>query len=239
MDKAVVLFSAGIDSTTALYWALKRTQEVFALTVDYGQRHKIEVSMARKQARRLRVRHKVVRLDLRSFGGSSLTDESRPLPEYRAGGEIGSGVPDTYVPFRNGILLSMAAAWADVLEADSIICGFNIIDSPHYPDTRPAFVRAMEKAVNCGTRSSVNRKKIAIRAPFASMTKADIIRTGLSLGADYSLSVSCYAGGETPCWKCSSCILRRKAWQEVGLRDPLVERLAKEGNHELDTEGQG
>lgn len=229
MKKSVVLFSGGIDSTTALYWALSQYHKVFALTFDYGQRHGIEIIMAQKLTKKLNVFFKIIHVDLNQIGGSSLTDTRLPLPEYKNIEKIEQVPPSTYVPFRNGIFLSLATAWAEVEEIKDIICGFNIIDSPNYPDTRKDFVKAMEKAINLGTKASLSQKGFRIITPFQNLKKSEIIKKGLSLGADYSYSVSCYKGEEIPCQKCSSCLLRQRAWKEAGLADPLIIRLEKEG----------
>jgi 7-cyano-7-deazaguanine synthase len=229
MKQALVLFSGGIDSTTALYWARNRYDSVRALTFDYGQRHRVEIRMARATARKLGIGHEIFPIRLDRIGDSALTDLSIPLPRPRRVEEIGPGVPATYVPFRNGIFLAVAAALAEARGIRDIVCGFNVIDSPHYPDTRPAFVKAMEKAVRSGTKPVSGCGRLRILAPFAEMKKSEIIRRGLSLRADYARSVSCYAGGEIPCRRCSSCLLRQRAWREVGRPDPLIVRLAKEG----------
>jgi len=229
VTKSLVLFSGGLDSTTALHWALRRYDSVRALTFDYGQRHRVEVRLARATARSLGVPHEVFPLRLDRIGGSALTDPSRPLPRPRRAEAIGPGVPATYVPFRNGVFLAVAAALAEARGIRDIVCGFNVIDSPHYPDTRPAFVEAMQRAVRRGTRPVAARDRIRILAPFAGMKKSEIIRRGLSLRADYSRSISCYAGGEVPCGRCSACLLRRRAWMEVGRPDPLLIRLEREG----------
>lgn len=229
MEKCIVLFSGGIDSTTALYWAINRYKSVCALMIEYGQLHRIELRMASHLTEKLHVPQKILHLNLEQIGGSSLTDPSLPLPEYRKIEEINEGVPSTYVPFRNGILLALAAAWAEVEGAQKIVCGFNAIDSPNYPDTRRPFVDAMEKAINCGTKTVYSREKIEILAPFIDMRKSDIIKEGLSHKADYSYSISCYSGEEIPCQKCSSCLIRQKAWEDVGHKDPLILRLEKEG----------
>ncbi len=229
MKKCVVLFSGGIDSTTALYWARKRYDSVSALSFDYGQRHGVELTLARRLTRRLGIPHKIIKVDLRQVGGSALTDNRIALPEYRSADDIGAGTPASYVPFRNGIFLSLAAAWAEAHGVPDIICGFNTIDSPNYPDTRSGFVKAMELAVRLGTGAGARGLTLRIRAPFVRLRKSAIIRKGLSLGADFSDSVSCYAGKEVPCGKCSSCLLRERAWREAGARDHLLERLSKEG----------
>ena len=229
MKTCIVLFSGGIDSTTALYWARKRFKNVAALTFDYGQRHRIEIACSQKISARLGLTQKIIKFDLSQIGGSSLTDKRESLPRFSSVEEIERDVPSTYVPFRNGIFLSVAAAWADVIEADAILVGFNVIDSPNYPDTTESFAQAMEHAVNLGTRRSRQQKIIRILAPFAGMRKSEILSTGLSLGADYSDSVSCYGGSEIPCGRCSSCLLRKKAWAVIGKEDHLMERLQKEG----------
>lgn len=229
MKKALVLFSGGLDSTTALYWAKKRFPHLWALTIDYGQRHRLEIEFARKICQKLGVDQKIFRLDLTQFGGSALTDLSQDLPQYQHVREIKPGVPVTYVPFRNGIFLSLAAAWGEVLGIEAIICGFNTIDSPNYPDTRTPFVRAMEKAMQEGTKAGYGGQPIKILAPFVNLKKLEIIQTGLTLGADYSYSLSCYSGEEIPCGKCAACLLRAQAWAEIGREDHLIVRLKKEG----------
>jgi 7-cyano-7-deazaguanine synthase len=229
MTRSVVLFSGGIDSTTALYWARAKSDEVCALTFDYGQRHKIEVRMARTTARRIGVPHTVLKIDLTQIGGSALTDGTIVLPRYKKIPSLASGPPTTYVPFRNGILIALAAAWAEVHGGTEIVCGFNIVDSPEYPDTRPAFVRAMQRAVATGTTAAFGGPGLRITAPFVRMRKSAIIRLGLSLGADYSHSVTCYAGAERPCGACSACLLRARAFAEAGVPDPLLVRLNKGG----------
>jgi 7-cyano-7-deazaguanine synthase len=229
MEKSLVLFSGGIDSTTALYWALNKQKKITALSFAYGQRHKIEICLAQKTTSRLKIPHRILRVDLNQIGGSSLTDLSLSLPEFKNSSEIKQALPSSYVPFRNGIFLSLAAAWAEVNGIWEIICGFHVFDSPHYPDTRLPFVQAMEKAINEGTGAAFGRKKIRILTPFLNKKKSGLIREGLKLGADYSYSVSCYRGLEVPCQRCSSCLLRQKAWEEVGKKDPLYLRLEKEG----------
>ncbi|HUU38365.1 MAG TPA: 7-cyano-7-deazaguanine synthase QueC [Candidatus Desulfaltia sp.] len=226
---ALVLYSGGIDSTTALYWARDSYAQVRALSFNYGQRHKVELSLARRLTGRLRVPHTVLKIDLRQIGGSALTDASIPLPRFRRPEDFAAGIPLTYVPFRNGIFLALAAAWAEARGPADIVCGFNTIDSPHYPDTRGSFIRAMERAIDLGTGARSKGRPIRIIAPLLRMRKSEIIRKGLSLGADYSFSVSCYGGSEVPCRRCSSCLLRQRAWREVGTTDHLLVRLRKEG----------
>jgi 7-cyano-7-deazaguanine synthase len=225
----VVLFSGGLDSTTVLAWALARYDRVLALTFDYGQRHRIEVALARKAARRLGVPWTVLKVDLRQIGGSALTDMAIPLPRSVRPPKKASSPPATYVPFRNGIFLALAAAWAEARGVRDLVCGFHVADSPDYPDTTPRFIKAMEKAIGVGTKAAFGGPQPRVRAPFVGLSKADIIRNGLTLGVDYSYSVSCYSGGEVPCGTCSSCRLRARAWKALGREDPLLVRLRKEG----------
>ena len=229
MEHAVVLFSAGLDSTTALYWAIDRYERVHALTFDYGQRHRIEVEFAERVSQNLNIPFKILEVDLQQIGGSPLTDSTVPLPPSVRSVQDEQGVPSTYVPFRNGIFLALAAAWAEVNDCTEIVCGFNVIDSPEYPDTRQSFVSAMQEAINIGSKASFSQKKVTIHAPFIDKRKSEIIETGMALGADYSYSISCYAGQEIPCANCSACRLRQKAWEEAGREDPLYVRLVKEG----------
>ena len=228
MTKSVVLFSGGLDCSTALVWARRGYDEVYPLSFDYGQRHRVELRMAALQARRFRLSHAVLKVDLRPMGGSALTDRSIPVPRFGRRSDIRPGPPATYVPFRNGVLIALAAAWAEPRGILDIITGFNVIDSPEYPDTRPEFVAAMEAALNAGTGTGAGRRRWRVLAPFIDLRKSAIIREGLELGADYAHSVSCYTGREAPCGKCSACLLRRAAWEEVGLPDPLLVRLRKE-----------
>jgi 7-cyano-7-deazaguanine synthase len=230
MEKALVLFSGGIDSTTALYWAIDRYDRVQALTFDYGQRHRIEVEFAQRIAQILHIPLKILQINLQQIGGSSLTDSASPLPSDDLSDRDKKAPPSTYVPFRNGIFLALGTAWAEVQGVQEIVCGFHVLDSPGYPDTRREFVRAMEEAINWGSAASFSQKRIHIQAPFLDMNKAEIIKKGLSLGADYSYSVSCYSGGEVPCGMCASCRMRQKAWEQVGIEDPLILRLKKGGH---------
>ena len=230
-EKTLVLFSGGLDSTTALHWALRRGGEVQTLSFDYGQRHKIEIRAARRIARRLGVPHTVLKIDLGQIGGSALTDPAVALPLHRRLPRLHASPfpPVTYVPFRNGVFLALAAAWAEPRGITEIVCGFNVIDSPDYPDTRPAFVRAMERAVRAGTAAAAAGRPIRIRAPFLGLKKSEIIKIGLALGADYSRSITCYAGTEKPCGMCSACRLRARAFKQAGRPDPLVVRTSRGG----------
>lgn len=229
MEQNVVLFSGGIDSTTALYWSLRQNRQTTALTFDYGQKNLTEIQGAQRIANSLKVSLRILRVDLEQIGGSSLTDPSVSLPQFENFTQIKKGLPSTYVPFRNGIFLALAAAWAEANDITAIVCGFNVIDSPNYPDTGESFVKAMEKAINAGTSACMKGNDIRILAPFLQKRKSEIIKEGLSLGVDYSYSISCYSGSEIPCQKCSSCLLRRQAWEEAGIKDPLLTRLEKEG----------
>ncbi len=228
MDKAVVIFSGGLDSTTALYWAREVFEEVYALTFVYGQRHSLEVEMAGKIARRVGVKeHGFLEVDLTRIGGSALTDPSMevPLDEEPTRG----GIPITYVPFRNGIFLALAAAWAEVRGISHLVGGWNAVDFSGYPDCRLQFLKTMERAINLGTKAGSEGRPFTVHAPLINLSKAQIISLGLSLGADYSWSISCYQGGEIPCGHCDSCQLRARGWRVVGIMDHLLERLLREG----------
>ncbi len=231
MAKALVLFSSGIDSTTCLWWAKKHFHEVYAVTFDYGQRHRLEIEFAKITARKAGVKeHKIIKIDLRQIGGSALTDDSIEVPDRE---EIDDSIPVTYVPFRNGIFLSLAVAYAETRGIQHIVGGWNAVDFSGYPDCRPSFVKAMERAVNEGTKAAVEGRPFTVHAPIINLTKPEIIALGLSLGADYSYSLSCYRGQEVPCERCDSCRLRAKGWEKVGVMDHLIERLIREGKLSL------
>ncbi|OMH40584.1 7-cyano-7-deazaguanine synthase QueC [Desulfurobacterium indicum] len=231
MNSCVVILSGGLDSTTVLYWAKKHFDDVYAITFFYGQRHNIEVEMARKIAENARVKeHKIFEIDLSRIGGSALTDKSIDVPEAHTVEEIKDrGIPITYVPFRNGIFISIAAAYAETKGCTDIAGGWNAVDYSGYPDCRPEFLKSMEETLNRGTKIGVEGVRWHIHAPLINLTKGEIIKLGLSLGADYSYSVSCYRGGEIPCGRCDSCVLRAKGWEEVGEEDHLIRRLKREG----------
>ncbi|MGQ9617807.1 MAG: 7-cyano-7-deazaguanine synthase QueC [Candidatus Aminicenantia bacterium] len=227
-NSAIILFSGGIDSTTCLFWAKGKFQKVYALTFNYGQRHSIEIEMAKKIADFLSIEQIILNVDLSQIGGSSLTDRKIELEDITLE-ELGEGIPSTYVPFRNGIFLSLAVALAEVLESENIVAGFHSLDSPNYPDTSKEFVEAMEKAINIGTKAGRTGKRISILSPLIGMRKEEIIKFGIDIGADYSYSISCYRGREVPCMACSACRIRDSAWRALGIEDHLIKRLRKEG----------
>jgi 7-cyano-7-deazaguanine synthase len=228
-EKAVVLFSGGIDSTTALYWAKKEFSSAFAMIINYAQRHSIEVDMAQKIAGQLGVETHVIQLPLKDIVFSALIDKEKEIPESLAASKNEAGVPFTYVPFRNGIFLALAAAFAESREIFNLVTGFNLIDTPDYPDTTGAFTKKMEAAINQGTSASITGKTFKIHTPLIGKSKKEIIQMGFELGADYSYSISCYRGDEVPCLKCPSCDIRSNAFKQLNKEDPLITRLKKEG----------
>ena len=222
MSKAVVLLSGGLDSTTTLAIA-RRDHSVYALSFRYGQRHGPEIDAARSAADRLGVeRHVIVDIDLRTFGGSALTADIA-VPKDRTADAMASEIPITYVPARNTIFLSYALAFAEVVGARDIFIGVNAVDYSGYPDCRPEFIAAFERTANLGTRGGVEgTNPISIQAPLMRMTKAEIIRLGMSLGVDYATTVSCYdpTASGMACGRCDACQLRRKGFAEAGIPDP-------------------
>ncbi|MGE5339874.1 MAG: 7-cyano-7-deazaguanine synthase QueC [Candidatus Omnitrophota bacterium] len=226
---SVVLFSGGIDSTTALVWAKQTFGHAIALTVHYAQRHRIEVEMARTIARNLGIDYHLIDFPLKDIIYSALIDRDQAIPESLAASKNEEGVPITYVPFRNGIFLSLAAAFAESRGIRHLVTGFNRIDTPDYPDTTVRFTQKMQAAINAGTSAAITGKKFHIHAPLIEMSKKEIIAWGLELGADYSYSVSCYRGSEMPCLKCPSCDIRNSAFHQLNMEDPLITRLKKEG----------
>ncbi len=226
--KAVVLLSGGLDSTTTLAIAKGEGFLVHALTFRYGQRHEHEVEAAHRIAARFGCeRHLVADIDLRLFGGSALTDQIA-VPKARPLDEIGRGIPVTYVPARNTIFLSFALAWAEVLEAGDIFIGVNVLDHSGYPDCRAEYIAAYERMANLATKAAVEgRVKVSLHTPLIELTKAEIIRRGLDLGVDYSLTSTCYdplPSGEA-CGECDACILRLKGFSELRLNDPARYRM--------------
>lgn len=226
--KAVVLLSGGLDSTTVLAIARSQGFEACALSFRYGQRHAIELESARQVAQAFGVKnHVVAGIDLRVFGGSSLTGDAE-VPKDRPESQMADEIPSTYVPARNTIFLSFALAYAEVLGATDIFIGVNALDYSGYPDCRPEYIEAFERMANLATKAAVEgSSRIVIHAPLSRMTKADIVRTGTKLGVDYSITSSCYdpEPDGRPCTRCDSCRLRAKGFAEAGLQDPLLMRF--------------
>lgn len=224
-EKAVVLLSGGLDSATTLAIAKAERFEVFAISFRYGQRHRIELAAAAKVAAAAGVQeHRVVEIDLSQFGGSALTSELA-VPKQRTAEEMAAGIPITYVPARNTVFLSLALAWAEVLGASDIYIGVNAIDYSGYPDCRPEYIAAFESLANLATKAGVEgTSRFRIHAPLIAMTKGEIVRQGLKLGVDYSLTTSCYspdAATGAACGACDSCVLRLAGFREVGIDDPI------------------
>src|SRR5262245_22210604 len=221
--KAVVLLSGGLDSATAFAVARRDGFDCHALTIFYGQRHAVELEAATRIAQALRaVEHRTMQLDLRAFGGSALTADI-PVPYDRANDEMAHGIPITYVPARNTVFLALALGWAEVLGAFDIYVGVNAIDYSGYPDCRPEFIAAFEKLANLATKAGVEGQgTFRIHAPLIQMTKAEIIRLGMSLGVDYGLTHSCYDPGKdgAACGRCDSCHLRQAGFEAAGVADP-------------------
>ena len=219
------MLSGGLDSSTCLALARRDGYECYALSFDYGQRHRVELEAAARVAAALGAREqRTAVIDLRAFGGSALTADI-DVPKSRSAAEMGAGIPITYVPARNTIFLSYALAWAEVLEASDIFIGVNALDYSGYPDCRPEFIHAFEAMANLATKSGVEgRTHVEIHTPLIALSKADIVRLGAELGLDFGLTHSCYdpdARGR-PCGECDSCLLRAKGFLEAGMRDPLV-----------------
>ena len=222
--KAVCLLSGGLDSSTCLAFAKREGFSCYALSFDYGQRHRIELEAAERVAGSLGVAdHRIARIDLRMFGNSALTDEIA-VPRGRSSDEMSREIPVTYVPARNTIFLSFALAWAETLQSADIFIGVNALDYSGYPDCRPEYLRAFEAMANLATKAGVlGQTKVMIHAPLLEMSKADIVRLAGQLDLDLSLTHSCYDPGldGSPCSECDSCLLRAKGFTEAGLSDPL------------------
>ncbi|HEV3341385.1 MAG TPA: 7-cyano-7-deazaguanine synthase QueC [Pirellulales bacterium] len=220
---AVVLLSGGLDSATTLALAKADRFDVFAISFRYGQRHGVELAAAAKVAAAAGVReHRVVDIDLSQFGGSALTSDV-PVPTGRTAQEMSEGIPITYVPARNTVFLALSLAWAEVLGASDIYIGVNAVDYSGYPDCRPEYIAAFERLANLATKAGVEGQAFRIHAPLIAMTKAEIIRQGLKLGVDYSLTRSCYsptASGRS-CGSCDACLLRLAGFREAGTNDPI------------------
>jgi 7-cyano-7-deazaguanine synthase len=225
MPRAVVLLSGGLDSATTAAIARRDGFELYALSVDYGQRHRFELQAARRVGESLRVkRHVTLTIDLAQFGASALTAEIS-VPKGRSADEMQQGIPVTYVPARNTVFLSLALAYAEVLEAADIFIGVNAIDYSGYPDCRPEYIAAYERLANLATKAGVEgRLQFKIHTPLIQLSKAEIIQLGTQLGVDYSLTHSCYdpdATG-TSCGRCDACLLRLAGFAAAGLKDPLA-----------------
>lgn len=219
MKRAVVLLSGGLDSATTLAIAAAEGYACHCLSVDYGQRHVAELAAAARVAAALGAReHRVVTIDMAQFGGSALTDDSIAVPT----GGIERGIPVTYVPARNTIMLSLTLAWAEVLAAQDIFVGVNAVDYSGYPDCRPEYIRAFEAMANLATKAAVEGRPLRLHAPLIEWSKADIIRRGVALGVDYGLTVSCYQADRAgrACGVCDSCRLRRTGFAAAGVDDP-------------------
>ena len=217
MKNAVILLSGGLDSATVLAMARQQGFSCYALSVDYGQRHHAELDAAQRVAKALgAVEHRVVSIDLTGFGGSALTDKRIAVPEFAS-----TGIPSTYVPARNTIMLSLALAWAEVLLSQDIFFGVNAVDYSGYPDCRPEYVEAFERMANLATKAAVEGKPLKLHAPLLHMSKAEIIRQGTQLGVDFSLTVSCYQADDEgrACGLCDSCRLRRAGFEEAAISD--------------------
>lgn len=224
MNRAVILLSGGLDSATVLAMARQQGYACYALSVNYGQRHHAELDAAARMAQALGAReHRVIHIDLAAFGGSALTDRGIDVPEHGT-----TGIPLTYVPARNTIMLSIVLAWAEVLQSQDVFIGVNAVDFSGYPDCRPEYIAAFEKMANLATKTAVEGKPFTLHAPLMHLSKADIVRLGTELGVDYSLTVSCYqadADGRA-CGVCDSCKLRRTGFQTAGIADPTRYRAA-------------
>ncbi len=219
MSKAIVLLSGGLDSTTVLAIAKAHNFECYALSFDYGQKQSSELESAKTIANQSKVaEHRIMKISLADIGGSALTDDKIDVPKYSESDEI----PVTYVPARNTIFLSFALAWAEVIDCQKIYIGVNALDYSGYPDCRPEFIKAFEDMANLATKQSVEGDKIEIKTPLISMTKAEIIQKGLSLGVDYSQTISCYlanSNGEA-CGECDACVLRINGFNNANIKDP-------------------
>ncbi|MCK9199643.1 MAG: 7-cyano-7-deazaguanine synthase QueC [Gallionella sp.] len=217
---AVVLLSGGLDSATVLAMARAQGYECYALSVDYGQRHHSELEAADRVAKMLGAKeHRVVNIDLTGFGGSALTDSNIAVPQ-----QPGEGIPTTYVPARNTIMLSLALAWAEVLQSQDIFIGVNAVDYSGYPDCRPAFIEAFERMANLATKAAVEGRALTVHAPLLHLSKAEIVQQGTALGVDYAQTVSCYQADEEgrACGVCDSCRLRRAGFAAAGIVDPTL-----------------
>jgi len=220
---AVVLLSGGLDSATCLAICKEQGFNPYAISFRYGQRHAIELTKASTIAEQANVaQHVIINIDLGAMGGSALTDVRMEVPKHESASDIGTEIPITYVPARNTVFLSYALAWAEVLGALDIFIGVNALDYSGYPDCRPEYIAAFETMANLATKAGVSGNRLQIHVPLIHMSKAEIIRLGLSLGVDYSQTLSCYDPSElgVACGKCDSCLLRIRGFEQIGMLDP-------------------
>jgi 7-cyano-7-deazaguanine synthase len=225
MPTAVVLLSGGMDSATTLAMARHQGFDCLALSFSYGQRHALELDAAKRVAKAFGARHETAAIDLRAMGGSALTADI-PVPKDRPLNELGLDIPITYVPARNTIFLSFALGWAEVTGARDIFLGVNALDYSGYPDCRPEYIAAFERMANLGTKAGVEGERFAVHTPLITMTKKEIVAKGLELGVDFGMTVSCYdpAPGPLACGRCDACLLRLRAFAELGKKDPAAYR---------------
>lgn len=218
MKRAVILLSGGLDSVTTLAIAQRHGFECYTLSFDYGQRHDVELNAAAILSKQMGAKqHKVINIDLRSIGGSALTDNAIDVPDHHE-----EGIPVTYVPARNTVFLSIALGWAEVLSAEAIFVGINAVDYSGYPDCRPEFINAFEQLAHLATKAGVEGQKLTVHSPLITMTKAEIIQKGTELGVDYSQTISCYQANKSgkACGKCDSCRFRKQGFEQANIVDP-------------------
>lgn len=226
--QAIVLLSGGLDSAVCLHWARRKFGTVRALSFDYGQRHRVELEAAQELARATDTEHRILHLDLAQFGGSSLTDMSQAVPQAAADADVPEGIPSTYVPVRNLVFLSLAAAWAEAIGAQAIVIGVNAVDYSGYPDCRPAFIEAFARAAQLASkRVAQGESAIQIVAPLQHASKQSIVQQAMELGVPLDLTTSCYqpAANGAPCCQCDSCRIRRSAFAALGIPDPRWARF--------------
>ena len=222
MKKAVCLISGGIDSCVTTYIAKSKGYEIFALSFNYGQRHKKEIECAKKIAQLVKAKkHVIFDINLDKFGRSSLVDKKLKPEINRSFDDIGKKIPSTYVPARNTVFLSIALAYAETIDAEAIFIGVTATDYSGYPDCRPEYIEAFQKIVNLATKKCIEGKSIEIKAPLLSLSKAEIIKKGKKLGVPFDKTWSCYLGGKLACGKCDSCLLRLKGFKEAEINDPI------------------
>lgn len=222
MPSAIVLLSGGLDSATCLAWALRDGFSAHALTVDYGQRHAVEIDRAKALALELgATSHRVVNLDLSFLAGSALTDRAVNVPKAKTRAELTAGVPSTYVPARNTVLLSLAMAWAESMGSKDVVIGVNAVDYSGYPDCRPEFLRTFESLARCGTKTGQEGEPWRVHAPLVELSKAEIVRRAVAWGVPYGSTISCYdpGVGGVPCGECDACLIRAAGFRDAGVED--------------------